>query len=221
MTKPAAFQPSWSDFLYTLLRSPAMLAVLASNVLILLIIPINKQNALNLVWVYWVQSVLLGLLHVLKLLVYDFPKPDRELEPNDIEGWPRIGAALFFLIHYGFFHMAYVFFIGGTGVDWEMVMKAASIFAAQMLLSAIFHYRDESGKMEMGKLFMQPYTRIIPIHIAIILGGIMGSVAVFLFLIVFKTAMELAQEYYALNKTNLIEWTADLSEKMKDKEKKT
>jgi hypothetical protein len=217
MATPISFRPTWSNFFFCLLRSPTMGALLASNVLILLIIPINKANAVNLIWVYWMQSVMIGFLHFIKMLVYQFKPPEKGLPPNDISTWPRLGAGLFFLFHYGFFHVAYVFFIGSPGIDWNMVFKASSIFAGQMFLGAIFHYRDESGKTEMGKFFMKPYVRIIPIHIAIILGGILGSVGIFLFLIVFKTAMELGIEYFEINGASLVEWSLENAKEMEKK----
>jgi len=215
MTTASTFKPSWKNFFYCLFRSPAMGAVIATNILVLLIMPINKENAHNLLWVYWSQSVLLGFVHFLKLLVYRFPKKPGA-ERNDLSSWPQAGVALFFLFHYGFFHFVYIFFLGAGNVDWIWVGKAVSIFGGQMFLHAASNYKEEnSGTQDLGTFMFKPYPRIIPIHLAIILGSMGGSVAVFLALIIFKTAMETGFEYLELNNVSIPAWLKEQNEKKK------
>jgi NADH:ubiquinone oxidoreductase subunit 6 (subunit J) len=188
-------------------------AVIATNVLVLLIMPINKENAHNLLWVYWSQSILIGLLHFIKLLVYRFPRK-AGAATNDVNTWSQYGVAFFFLFHYGFFHFVYVFFLGMEGVDWPLVGKAVSIFGGQMFLNAISHYKEESnGTQDIGEFMFKPYARIIPIHMAIILGGIGGSVTIFLVLVIFKTALETFIEYLDINKVSISGWIKEINDK--------
>ena len=215
MPPESTFKPSWQNFFYCLFRSPAMGAVIATNILVLLLVPLTKENAHNLLWVYWSQSMLIGILHFLKMLTYKFA-PTSGTTSQDMNSWSKVPLAFFFLVHYGFFHFVYMFFLGMSGVDWVLVGKAASIFGGQMFLGAIAGYKEENtGKLDSATFMFKPYPRIIPIHMAIIIGGIFGSVGTFLVLIIIKTAFETFVEYLEINRVNVSAWLTALNEKQK------
>jgi hypothetical protein len=73
--------------------------LLANGVTILLAIA-QDWNLSTLLWIYWCQSVTIGVLNFVRMLELGEPKP-----------------AIFFLLHYGFFHLGYLVFLtaGGMG----------------------------------------------------------------------------------------------------------
>jgi hypothetical protein len=72
---------------------------------------------------------------------------------------------------------------------------------ANLIWNTIKHFQKEnSGSYTAVDFMFLPYVRIIPIHIAIILGGFVGAItgsfaAVFVILAVLKTLLELFLEY--------------------------
>lgn len=188
---------SWSDFFRQLLQKPAYLLIVVSNLAIFLLPNLNLQNnAITFLWIYMVQSLLIGLVHFFKLNFYKFSPANGRLE------WKNPHAiSLFFLVHYGFFHFVYFFFLPPKNVDWFVVLEGASIFMFALLVNTIRHFsKENSGTYSATDFMFLPYVRIIPIHIAIILGGFLsvftgGFTGVFVLLAVFKTGLELFLEY--------------------------
>lgn len=189
---------SWKDLLQEVFTKPAYTIVLVSNLAVFLLPGLDlKDNAISFLWIYMMQSILIGLVHVVKLNVYRFAPATR---PADWKN-PR-ALSLFFLVHYGFFHFVYAFFIPPAGVNWQVVLEGAAIFSLALIWNTIRHYKSESsGQYNANDFMFLPYLRIIPIHFAIILGGFLSAVtgsfsAVFVILAVIKTAMELGMEYF-------------------------
>lgn len=151
----------------------------------------GEVGAMNIVILYWFQSVLIGFVAFVRLFF--------------IERGSK-GAAIFFLVHYGFFHFVYSIFLfafSRTNVtsitsDWTWFASAISLFAFHHGRSFIVHREEYENSMQgmddkarQSKIFATPYIRIIPMHLAIIFGGalstVMGSFGVALVLLVLKT----------------------------------
>jgi hypothetical protein len=155
-----------------------------------------KHNALTFIWIYMVQSLMIGVVHVFKLNFYHFALPNR---PTD---WKSpMALSIFFIFHYGFFHFVYYFFIPPNEVNWDVVTQGAAIFMGALILNTIRHYKMEnSGKYNANDFMLLPYVRIMPIHLAIILGGFLSVITgsysgVFIVLALIKTMLELFLEY--------------------------
>lgn len=203
----AKYGITFRDFLKFLFL-PAALLIIFFNVFIFWLPEFNWSKTLSLVWLYWFQSVLIGIVHFFKLLIFKFKEPVNP-KPNEIKG--RVFISIFFLIHFGFFHFVYTFFLGTKGVDWVLVQEGIVFLAIGTALNTIMNYkRENSGENTMAMFMMKPYVRIFPIHLAIILGSMAGGTGVFIFLIVFKTATELFIEYLSYKKVNIIEETEAL-----------
>lgn len=188
---------SWKDFGQKAFTNPNYLIIIAANLSIFLLPNLNlKENAITFIWIYMVQSLLIGLFHFVKLNVYRFAPATRSKD------WKNPHAiSLFFLVHYGFFHFVYFFFLPPAGVHWDVVLQGSAIFGSMLIVNTIRHFSQEnSGKYNANDFMFLPYVRILPIHMAIILGGFIsivtsGFIGVFVVLAIIKTLLELFLEY--------------------------
>jgi hypothetical protein len=177
------------DFWLDLLRKPEMWLVLLSNALVFLLPDFNLDDAITLIWIYLLQSMLLGLVHFFKLLFYRFAPDDPSTSPS--RGGQRF-TAFFFLIHYGFFHVVYIVFVGTSGIKMELLAMAGLIYLLGQMLALVREVPQENnGRRKAGEFMFRPYPRIIPIHIAIILGALIGSAGIWIVLIGLKVILEL------------------------------
>lgn len=179
-------------------RYPGMWLILISNLAVFFIPGLDiSRDAYTLLWIYLSQSILIGFLHFCKLLFYKFAPasgPSNWINPRAI--------ALFFLVHFGFFHAVYAMFIPPSKADWIVVVQGAAIFFCSLILNTLQNWSVEnSGKYKANEFMFFPYLRIIPIHIAIILGGFLGAVSgnaapIFYVLVGIKILLELVLEYF-------------------------
>ena len=164
--------------------------------------------------VYWVQSVIIGVTNVIRIMnlqkfsTAGFTSNDKPV-PEDERG--KRGTAVFFALHYGFFHLGYLVFLlagskGGGGVGSAAGLAlCALVFALNHGYSMMHNIRrDARGKPNLGTLMFMPYMRIFPMHILIILGASVAATplhfALFVFLkIVADVAMHTA-EHHVLGK---------------------
>jgi|JI9StandDraft_1071089.scaffolds.fasta_scaffold72315_2 hypothetical protein len=188
---------SFANFLKATVTKPAYSIVIVSNLAIFLIPGMDlKEQSISFLWIYLMQSILIGVVHVFKMFTYKFAIPTRA------DDWKSpVALGVFFIFHYGFFHFIYSVFVPASMANWNIVLQGASIFAFTLLLNTIRHYKKEnSGKYNANDFMFLPYLRIFPIHIAIILGSFLAAMVgnylpVFIVLAVLKTLMELALEY--------------------------
>jgi hypothetical protein len=118
--------------------------------------------------VYWFQSVVIGAFTFLRLLG----------APAGDDGGPLAALALagFFAVHYGLFHAVYLVFLaafalsGTYGVaDPLGIAFGCAVFLVNHLVSFLWYRPREDA--EPGAIFMEPYARIVPMHLTIIFGG--------------------------------------------------
>lgn len=176
-------------FFKDLLTRPELWLVLLSNALVFFLPGFSLHDAISLIWIYIVQSLLLGLVHFFKLLFYQFAP---ETQDGLVSRGGQRFTAFFFLLHFGFFHVVYILFAGTEGVSIPLVMFAGLVYFSGQLLALIREIpRENTGKRKQSVFMMRPYARIIPIHIAVILGSLFGSAGIWLVLICLKLIMEL------------------------------
>jgi hypothetical protein len=168
----------------------AVYGILGSNALTLGIALWQDWPLVLLLWPYWLQSVIIGwyarrrILALTRFSTEGFRMGGREVEPNDET---RRSTANFFAFHYGFFHFGYLIFI--------VAISAAGLFGRTpdagdfgliALLGSAFwwthrdsHRRhvaaDVAGTPNIGTLMFLPYLRVFPMHVTIILGGLLGG----------------------------------------------
>lgn len=189
-------------------------SLLFSNLFIAVYSIIDKQNVFNILWVYWFQSVIIGVLNFLKIITLkEYNVDGLKMNNKPIEKTKNAKAfvAVFFLFHYGFFHFVYAVFliafisegsVLNSGLDKNFILLASFIFFINYLIEFIVSFRGESTVESLPKLMFSPYKRIIPMHITIIAsgfvfaGGVISSVdpniVILLIFIGLKTLVDLA-----------------------------
>jgi hypothetical protein len=139
----------------------------------------------SLMLIYWAQSVIIGLSYCARILALErfstenFTINDRPVEPTAAT---KVQVALFFVGHYGLFHAAYLVFLA---VEPTLATRFDAWFWACVAAFAINHawsYRynrdlDRQGTPNIGTLMMTPYLRIVPMHVMILFGHLLGATA--------------------------------------------
>lgn len=163
----------------TFAGDPSLWTLLASNLITIAVALFQGWDAGVLMWVYWSQSVIIGMFNAVRIWnlrnysTDDFYVNNKPVQPSP--GLPR-STAIFFAFHYGFFHFVYfIFLIGMARIPLQDV-KLAALCAAAFFVNHLFSFRynleaDASSRPNIGTVMFFPYARILPMHLAIIFGG--------------------------------------------------
>lgn len=154
--------------------------------------------------IYWAQSVIIGCFHFVRIIrLRQFSTKgftsNGERVPETAKG--KWSTALFFAVHYGFFHLVYLVFVFAmasgsfdgfsSGNGWNPA-KGDLIWILSAVLGFLaghgFSFRqnvaaDLRRRPNLGVMMFLPYARIVPMHLTIIFGAGMASnrLAVLLF----------------------------------------
>lgn len=173
------------------------LGILLSNVLAIALALWQNWDLGQLMWIYWCQSVIIGFFNFLRMMklkkftTAGLTSNGRRV-PEDASG--KRSTAIFFLVHYGFFHVVYLAFLFGQigefdSMDWLWI----AIGAAGFLVSHSFSFRynverDLEGRPNLGTMMFLPYCRVVPMHLTILFGSLMvKSRLALLFFLVLKS----------------------------------
>lgn len=175
------------------------LSLLFSNILIIILALAQKWEISTILWVYWMQSIIIGFFQFLKILsLKKFSTENFKINSHPALPTAQTKAftAFFFVFHYGFFHFIYAIFLFNfftdKSLDSAYIIIGGLIFFLNHTFS-YFHHKiiDEQKLQNIGQLMFFPYVRIIPMHLIIIFGAILGKSALIVFLIL-KTITDLA-----------------------------
>ena len=155
-----------------------------------------------LLWPYWIQSVIIGwyarrrMLALRQFTTKGLSSNGRRV-PEDAAG--KRSVANFFAMHYGFFHLGYLVFLwqqhalAGSALDLLVLVACGVSFAlSQRQTYAAQHAADLRGKPNLGTLMFMPYLRVVPMHVAIIAGGLLPDIGGVWLFVALKTAVDLA-----------------------------
>jgi hypothetical protein len=171
-------------------RASAGLAVtllIAANLLPLAGVLFLGWDVFAVLVLYWIENGIVGLLNVIKIWRAVGP-PEPGTAPLRTVG---IGRALekaamipFFLFHYGLFWVVHGIFvvvlmsIGGAlpeagASTWLWVGLGGMSLLVSHVVSLRLNYigRGEYRRISPGAQFMQPYPRMVVLHLTIVLGG--------------------------------------------------
>jgi len=140
---------------------------------------------------YWAESVIIGLWFIPRIALARGGKRRTSLF-----------EVLFFILHFGIFMFGYYQFLSGTlAVDLRLLQDQLIPIAALFLshsFSFFYHFifRGEFRRATKQQMMRRPYERILPMHLGIILGGILTAqldeeAGFLLALVLVKTVLDL------------------------------
>lgn len=179
---------------------------------LLMLLVIGVADAFMIVITYFLETVIIGLIHVVKLfLTVKHGKPPKP----DSKGFNGYGVILFFIFHYGIFvsvQSAFVF--GFFGVDtfssqgvfdayWDALLSPGMLMAlASILFTNLSYFFTNFWKPKKyrdygpDEIFMKPYLRIIIQQFVVIIAAFFlvvlnAGLAAAILLIVLRLAVDL------------------------------
>ena len=198
-----------------ILRDPAFWALIFLNLYFIYEYRGDPKQYTTIIWLYWCQSVLLGIFNFLDMLTLKIKNV--KVENMTINGKPATAAQAkgcfpyFFLFHYGFFHLIYFIFLSidlkFSNIDYAFLKWA--LFA--IIFSQLVHFVQNKTTYadtprSIGTMFAVPYLRIVPMHLTILLPAFFGWTPGLTFLIlktVFDIISHIATTRYYWNKEEL------------------
>ena len=142
-------------------------------------------NVFALILLFWMENVVVGVLFALRILCVD---------PANAALWAaKLFMVPFFSFHYGLFtavHGTFVFLLFGRGAypvdglqllgpalraaaDYDLWLPIAALAASHVFSFAWnYLYRGEFRQVQLKRLMLLPYGRVVVLHVAIIFGGI-------------------------------------------------
>lgn len=181
-----------------ILRDPAFWSLLLMNLLLIWYYNGPHGQYTTIVWIYWCQSVLLGVFNFFDMLSLKNPSVDnmsyngRPMTTGQAKGC----LPIFFIIHYGIFHIAYMVFLYGefgfSGLDIDMLKVAlTALFVNQIMLFIQSKTVYAKIPRNIGIMFAVPYIRIVPMHLTVLLPAFLGWEPMLTFLGL-KTVLDIA-----------------------------
>ena len=181
-----------------IIRDPALWALIGFNVVLIIQYRQDVKEYTTIIWLYWCQSVLIGLFNFVDMLtlrsenisVENMTINDRPATVMQAKGC----LPWFFLIHYGGFHIGYMIFLF---VDFKITDIDFNSFKWSLLalaISYVFFFiqnkiRYSHIKRSIAAIFFTPYLRIVPMHLTILLPKFLHWEPALTFLI-FKMGMD-------------------------------
>jgi hypothetical protein len=191
------------------LRPSAVVLVLA-NLVPLYGVVFLRWDVLSVLMLFWLENVVVGVFNILRMLV---------ALPSEPTAWvAKLFMIPFFCVHYGGFTAAHGMFVigvfghafaertGGTSPGTGMVIEiirehhleyAALFLAASHGFSFVANFlgRGEYRRTSLGSLMTKPYSRVVILHVTIVLGALLVAVLrsplpALLLLIVLKIAVD-------------------------------
>lgn len=164
-------------------RSLSLGGLVLGNLLLIGSYALGWVGLPEVLWTYWLQSVFIGVFNFLRIWTLERFSTDgltsngRPVGETEAE---KRSTALFFALHYGFFHLGYLVFLtvehppAGAG-PW-LVAAAAGLLVGEGAVHLRHRRTDPEWKPNLGTLLFQPYLRIVPMHLAILATSVAGAV---------------------------------------------
>lgn len=198
--------PRQAPPLGALLRDPSLLAILAGNLLSLVVALQQQWPLAYLLWPYWGQSLAIGwyarrrMLALPRFSTAGLTINEEPVEPTEAT---RRTVANFFALHYGGFHAFYFVFLAAFGAEGEFgptptgadILLFIGLGVAFLFAHRASHRRnleaDTRCERNLGSLMFLPYLRIVPMHLAILFGTQLADAKAYLLFVGLKFAADL------------------------------
>ncbi len=177
-----------------LTADPALLFLLLGNLYCIWFYEAVPGSFNNIIWIYWCQSMIIGLFNFVYLLTSKNATKDLEKNSNS-KVFSGGCNAFFFLFHYGVFHIVYFFFIiikyDLHEVSFVFTLIAVGIFILESLSQFVRQKRfTKTHEVNEAFVFFIPYLRVLPMHLIILAPAFLNIKPSILFLIL-KTITDL------------------------------
>jgi hypothetical protein len=186
-----------------------LLAIIFSNLLPIFGILFLGWSMGSVMILYWVENIMVGFFTVLKMAFADAQAGS---------GMGKMAIIAFFCVHYGLFCTVHGVFIAALFLpaffrtwNWQALLMELAIPILAMFISYSISFYQNYLKSEgykyasLTNLMGEPYPRIVPLHMGIILGGFfimaLGSpIGVILVLVALKTGAEVLYYQHSVKK---------------------
>lgn len=198
-----ARESRWRDAGSGLVQDRSVLFLLLSNLLTIVLALVQQWDVSSLLWIYWGQNLVIGYFNIHRIMDLDefstsgFKMNNKPVKPTRET---QRQVAWFFAMHYGIFHLVYfVFLVKDSGLDSSISLFGVMVCIFAFYLNHGFSYRynreREAGRIpNIGNIMFFPYLRVVPMHLMVILGGVLHGSGTF-YLLVFmllKTVADVA-----------------------------
>ncbi len=159
-----------------ILYDPAFIFLIAINAYCIWYYQTNPDEFNTLLFLYWGQSVLIGLFNFVDMLtVKNVVTGSMTINnvPADSSSKSKGCTSLFFLFHYGIFHLVYgiyIFIYTKLDVDLHFILIGLAAFSLNLIVQFVRHKQwQQYNAVNIGSMFILPYLRIIPMHLMILI----------------------------------------------------
>lgn len=179
-----------------------LISLIVANAVALAAFVIGNGSMLEVLWIYWLQSVVIGIVNI-KRIMNTHLKGGLQIsgvtyvqDPGDYKQ-TRLGnfmVAAFFVLHYGLFHFVYMTFLismgfsNGFGLETIEFNKGVNIFVVALSGLAFWVHHNFSYAAErqyvakhpeasptLSEVMKRPYYRIYPMHLVLIAGPFVAA----------------------------------------------
>jgi len=182
------------------------LALLTANLMPLLGVLAFNWNVTPIMIFYWAENLVIGFYNVLKMgrAQGSLVGSNTTLNGRQVTQSDRRALIVFFIVHYGMFTLCHgIFVLVMFGARFNGLFSELALALLFLSVShGVSYRRNFIGRMEYQRvaftsLFWQPYSRVIIMHITILVGGTWAQakgspVYALLVLVTLKTVIDLA-----------------------------
>jgi hypothetical protein len=155
--------------------SSSALVLLGANLGVIAAAYFGDWSLATILVSYLVQSIVIGLFQAKKMAgLKVFSTAGVKMNDHAVDPTPqtRREMVLFFLAHYGIFHIVYMAIVLSWGApDWVAVAASGALFFANHLYSYFANRPAPKEPPNIGTMMFTPYVRILPMHAFIMLGA--------------------------------------------------